>query len=189
MSRDAKSTRSHGILYGFAPWIIFDVVAGPSTWEFAAFTALAASVILNLPDLKSGSLKILEIAGIVFFAVITVLGFFLDRGDMLWLETYAQTLSSAVIAVVALGSLAFTPFTEQYARAEVSHDFWGLPVFRRINRVLTCVWGVVFLVIAILGLIAVEAPHTSDWCSWVLPIVLLVGAIKFTAWYPDHAKV
>ncbi|MFJ8762958.1 hypothetical protein [Streptomyces cyaneofuscatus] len=183
----AKPARHHSILFGFAPWIIFDVVAGPSTWKLAAFTALVASVLLNLGDLRQRSLKLLELAGIVFFAVITVLAVILDRGDMLWLETYAQPLSSGVVAVVALGSLAFTPFTEQYARDETPQAYWTSPKFRRINRVLTAAWGCAFLVIAILGLIAIHAPGHSDWYNWVLPIVLLVAAIKFTSWYPKHA--
>ncbi|MFG2622450.1 hypothetical protein ACGFXC_33005 [Streptomyces sp. NPDC048507] len=182
------ATRRTGIFLGFAPWIIFDVVAGPSTWKLAAFTALIASVVLNLPDLRRGSLKVLEITGLVFFAVVSVLALVLDRGDLLWLETYAQPLSSGVIALVALGSLAFTPFTEQYARAGVPRELWGSPLFRRTNRVLTAVWGVVFVLIAIAGLIAAESGHHGDWLNWVIPVVLLVLAIRITAWYPDHVR-
>ncbi|MFJ9344815.1 hypothetical protein ACIRP0_36875 [Streptomyces sp. NPDC101733] len=193
LSDDAGTTRKPaprrtGIFLGFAPWIIFDVVAGPSTWKFAAFTALIASVVLNLPDLRRGSLKVLEITGLVFFAVVSVLALVLDRGDLLWLETYAQPLSSGVIALVALGSLAFTPFTEQYAREGVPRELWGSPLFCRTNRVLTAVWGVVFVLIAIAGLIAAESGHHGDLLNWVIPVVLLVLAIRITAWYPDHVR-
>ncbi|MFD3696830.1 hypothetical protein ACFWUZ_11880 [Streptomyces sp. NPDC058646] len=185
---DDRTTRRTGILTGFAPWIIFDVVAGPSTWELAALTALVASVVLNLPDLRHGSVKLLQVTGVVFFAVVSVLALVLGRHDLLWLETYAQTLSSAVIAAVALGSLAFTPFTEQYARESVPREHWGSPLFRRTNRVLTAVWGAVFVLIAVFGLVAVEAGRHGDWFNWVIPVVLLVLAVKFTAWYPARVR-
>ncbi|MFD6877759.1 MULTISPECIES: hypothetical protein [unclassified Streptomyces] len=185
---DRTTPRRTGIFLGFAPWIIFDVIAGPSTWKLAAFTALIASLVLNVPDLRRGSVKVLEITGMVFFAVISILALVVDHGDLLWLETYAQTLSSGVIAAVALGSLAFTPFTEQYAREEVPPEYWDSPVFRRTNRVLTAVWGAVFVLIAIAGLIAVESGHHGDWLNWVIPVVLLVVAIRITAWYPEHVR-
>ena len=66
------------------------------------------------------------------------------------------TLSSGVIAVVALGSLAFLPFTEQYARESVPREHWGSPLFRRTDRILTAVWGGVFPVTALLGLLALH---------------------------------
>jgi hypothetical protein len=175
-------------LFAFAPWIIFDVVASPSTWEYAALAALAAAVVLNLPDLRRGSFKALEVTGILFFGVMAVLALFLDRQDMLWLETYAQVLSSSVIAVVALGSLAFVPFTEQYARESTPPEVWGSPVFRHVNRVLTLVWGGAFLATAVLGLVALHTTSGADWFNWIIPIVLLVLAVRFTERYPDQVR-
>ena len=79
----------------------------------------------------------------------------LDRPDLMWWETCAQTLSNGVIAAVALGSLlAFTPFTDQYARESVPRQYWDSPLSRRTNRILTVMWGGVFLVTALLGLLA-----------------------------------
>ncbi|QIY68282.1 hypothetical protein HEP84_02320 [Streptomyces sp. RLB1-33] len=185
-SREALRTNS--VFLGFAPWIIFDVVASPSTWKYAALAALIAALVLNVPDLRRGSFKILEAASLVFFAVIFVLGLAVDRQDLMWLETYAQTLSNGVIAVVALGSLAFTPFTEQYARESVPRRYWDSPLFRRTNRILTAMWGGVFLATALLGLLALHVKSGSDWLNWVVPIALLVAAIRFTKWYPAHVR-
>ncbi|MFF2164536.1 hypothetical protein ACFVWP_28120 [Streptomyces sp. NPDC058175] len=180
--------RTGNLLFAFAPWIIFDVVASPSTWEYAALAALIAAVVLNLPDLRRGSFKVLEVTGILFFGVMALLGLFLDRQDMLWLETYAQVLSSAVIAVVALGSLAFVPFTEQYARESTPAEVWGSPVFRHVNRVLTLVWGGVFVATAVLGLVALHTASGADWLNWVIPVLLLVLAARFTERYPDQVR-
>ncbi|MFF3561631.1 hypothetical protein ACFYXS_16470 [Streptomyces sp. NPDC002574] len=175
-----------GVFFAFVPWIAFDVVAGPSTWKLAALVGLVASVVLSVPDAAHGSVKLLDVTGIVFFTVISLLGLSLDRQDLLWLETYAQVLANAVIAAVALGSLAFVPFTEQYARESTPREVWGTPAFQRANRVLTLVWGGVFLVTAVLGLVAVHVTAGTDWLNWVVPITLLVLAVRFTNWYPEY---
>ncbi|MEU6486723.1 hypothetical protein [Streptomyces sp. NPDC046887] len=177
-----------GVILSFAPWIIFDVIAGPSTWKLAAFTALVASVVLSLPDLRHGTAKLLNVAAILFFGVIWILGFVLDRQDLIWLETYAQVLSNGVLAVVAFASLATMPFTEQYARESVPRELWNTPAFHRTNQVLTAVWAAVFLVTAVLGLIALHTSGLGDWFNWVIPIILLVLAIKFTKWYPEYVR-
>lgn len=173
---------------GFVPWIIFWVVAGPSSWEFAAGGALLAALILAIPSDDRGSLKLLDVVSIVFFAALTVAGLILDRSDLDWLEDYSQAISSGALAIVVLGSLAFVPFTEQYARESVPRENWGSPLFKQINRVLTLVWGLVFALSAVLGVIAEEMDSGSDWLNWIIPIVLIVGAFRFTAWYPEQAR-
>ncbi|MEW1892181.1 MULTISPECIES: hypothetical protein [unclassified Streptomyces] len=180
--------RTGNLFFAFAPWIIFIVVASPSTWEYAALAGLVAAVVLNLPDMRRGSFKILEVTGIVFFALLSVLALFLDRQDLDWVERYAQVLSSGVIAVVALGSLAFVPFTEQYARESTPREVWGTPVFRHVNRVLTLLWGAVFAATALLGLLALHTSSGRDWFNWIIPIVLLVFAVRFTERYPDRVR-
>ena len=55
-----------------------------------------------------------------------------------------------------------------------------------VNRVLTLLWGLAFLATAVLGYIAVIAPSTSDWTNWILPMVLIVGAVEFTARHPQR---
>ena len=101
---------------GFAPWIIYWVVAdGPSTWLYGALCAVIAAVILGVSMGRSGP-KLLDIVTIVFFVAVTIAGMIVGAKDRDWMDTYATTLSSGVLAVMALGSLAVVPFTEQYAR-------------------------------------------------------------------------
>ncbi|MDX3093426.1 hypothetical protein PV417_02410 [Streptomyces sp. ME19-03-3] len=185
----ARKPRGRGnVFFAFVPWIAFDIVAGPSTWELAAVVGLVASVVLTVPDVARGSVRLLDVTGIVFFTVITVLGVVLDRHDLIWLETYAQVLANAVIAGVALGSLAVVPFTEQYARESTPREIWATPAFRRTNQVLTLVWGLVFAVTAVLGLVALRVAAGTDWLNWVIPVALLVLAVRFTEWYPERVR-
>ena len=173
---------------GFVPWIIFWVVCGPSTWEYAAGGALLAAVILLIPSRERGRIKLLDIVSVVFFAALTIAGLVLDRSRLMWLEDYSQAISSGLLALVVLGSLAFVPFTEQYAREQVPQQFWSTPSFKQINRTLTLVWGLAFALCAVLGVFAQHDRGGSAWLNWIIPIVVLVGAFKFTAWYPDRVK-
>lgn len=174
---------------GFLPWIIFWVVANsPSTWEYGAIGAALAAIILALPSASRRRPKVLDVATIVFFVVLAVVGAVVGAEDRDWLDRWSMVLSSAALGLIALGSLAFVPFTEQYAREKTPPEVWSSPVFRRTNRVLTLVWGLTFLATAVLGYIAVVAPSTSDWTNWVLPIALIVGAFKFTARYSERAS-
>ncbi|MFF4487838.1 hypothetical protein ACFY0F_15305 [Streptomyces sp. NPDC001544] len=183
--RTASQVGFAGVLLGFAPWIVFGVLAGPSTWEYAALAGLLAALVLSGQDLRRRRYMLLDMAGILFFAVISVLALVLGRDQLLWLETYAQVVSSGVLACVALGSLFLDPFTAQYARRTTPPEVWDSPVFLHINRVLTAAWGAAFALIAVLGWLAVRVPSASDWLNWVLPVVLLVWAVDFTRRYPD----
>ena len=173
---------------GFVPWIIFWVVCGPSTWEYAAGGALLAAVILLIPSRERGRIKMLDIVSVVFFAALTIAGLVLDRSRLMWLEDYSQAISSGLLALVVLGSLAFVPFTEQYAREQVPRQYWSTPSFKQINRTLTLVWGLAFALCAVLGIFAQHDRGGSVWLNWIIPIVVVVGAFKFTSWYPDRVK-
>jgi len=186
--RTASPVGFGSVLFGFAPWIVFGVLAGPSTWEYAALAGLIAAILLSGQDLLHRRFMLLDLAGILFFAVISILALALGRDQLLWLETYAQVISSGVLACVALGSLFFDPFTAQYARQQTPPEFWDSPVFVHINRVLTAAWGTVFVLIAVLGWLAVRVPSAGDWLNWVLPVVLLVWAVDFTRRYPDSYR-
>jgi putative Mn2+ efflux pump MntP len=178
----------HSPFVGFVPWIIYWVVAeGPSTWLFGALSAVLAAMILGI-SMGRGGPRLLEIVTIVFFVAVTAAAMIVGAEDRDWMDTYATTLSSAVLAVMALGSLAFTPFTEQYARTDRPLEDWEKPAFRQTNRVLTLMWALVFALISVLGYYATQVPESRDWTNWVIPIVVIVGAVGMTQAYPTRAR-
>jgi hypothetical protein len=173
---------------GFVPWIIYWVVAdGPSTWMFGAICAVISALILGVSAGRGGP-RVLEVVTIVFFVAVTVVGMVVGAQDRDLMDTYATTLSAGVLAAMALGSLAFVPFTEQYAPASAPRREWEKTAFRRTNRVLTLMWALVFALIAVLGYVAVKAPSTIDWTKAVIPIVVIVGALGMTQIYPDRSR-
>ncbi|MFG2814937.1 hypothetical protein [Streptomyces sp. NPDC048410] len=188
ISPKKKPVGTGSVFLSFAPWIIFGVVASPSTWEYAALAALVAALVLSAQDLLHGKIRILDAAGIVFFAVLSVLALALNRSDLLWVETYAQVISNGLVAVVAFVSLLYDPFTAQYARESTPRQYWDSPVFRHINRVLTTYWGVTFAIMTASTWLAIHFSHQDDWFNWVIPVALLVIAVKFTQRYPESYK-
>jgi hypothetical protein len=168
-----------GAFIGFVPWIIFWVVADPSTWKWAALAALIAAVVLAVPDASGpGGLKLLDLGTIAFFALICLLALFLDRSGLDWLEKYAQVISSGALAVIAFASLAFMPFTEQYARETAPREVWNTSGFKVLNRQLTLMWALVFALTAVSGLIAINVHSGRDFFEWILPLILIVGALR-----------
>lgn len=173
---------------GFSPWIVYWVVAdGPSTWMFGAICAVIAAVVLGV-SASGGGPRMLDVTTIVFFVAITIVGAVVGAHDRDWMDRYATTLSSGVLAVMALGSLAFVPFTAQYAAQSVPRQDWEETVLRRINQVLTLMWALVFALIAVLGYVAVRAPSTIGWTKAVIPVVVIVGALGMTQIYPSRAR-
>ncbi|GAA4920198.1 hypothetical protein EV188_10280 [Actinomycetospora succinea] len=178
------------IFLGFVPWIVFSVVAGPSTWMWAALAALVCSLVLAVPDWRNyRSISILDAAALLFFAVLVVLSLVLDRAALQPIEDRAQLISSVVIAVVALGSLAVgRPFTEFYAKKQAPKEVWSSPTFKKVNRVLTGLWGGVFVLNALCDVAVGYFGASADLFNWVIPIVAIVVAVKITGWYPEHVR-
>jgi peptidoglycan/LPS O-acetylase OafA/YrhL len=135
-----------------------------------------------------GGPRLLEIVTIVFFVGVTAAGMIVGAQDRDWMDTYATTLSSGVLAVMALGSLAFTPFTEQYANPSRQLQDWEKLAFRQTNKVLTLMWALVFALISVLGYYATQVPESKDWTNWVIPIVVIVGAVGMTQSYPTRVR-
>jgi hypothetical protein len=173
----------------FAPWVIYWIVAdGPSTWFYGGLCAWLAAFMLGVTLGRGRGLKMLDLVTLVFFAGITIFGAIVGAHDRDWMDTYAMTLSSGVLAAMMFASLLFVPITEQYARDTVPPKVWRDPVFKQAHRRMTAMVGVVFSIIAILGYIAVEAPETSNWTNWVLPFLLIVGAAPVLQAYAELAQ-
>jgi hypothetical protein len=173
---------------GFAPRIIYWVVAdGPSTWMFGAICAVVSALILGVSAGRGGP-RLLEVVTIVFFVAVTIVGMVVGAKDRDWMDAHATTLSSGVLAVMSLGSLAFVPFTAQYAPESAPQHDWEKAAFRRTNQVLTLMWALVFALIAVLGYVAITAPATDGWTKAVIPVVVIVGAMAMTQIYPTRAR-
>ncbi|MFJ9642867.1 hypothetical protein [Streptomyces sp. NPDC101206] len=179
---------------GMSPWIVFSLLAGPGRFEWAVGISLAAAValvVLGRVANRGSSWKLLELADVVFFGTLTVIGALASEGTRTWLETYAGEVATFTLAAIAFGSMAVgMPFTLQYAREQADPSIWHTREFIRTNYMITGVWGLAFLVSGLAGLFGDLVLRSPDnmWTQWIIPILAIVAALRFTAWYPDVVR-
>lgn len=169
------------IYVAFIPWVLFSVISQHDSVAAAGIAALAAAILIAVPSFANGRPKILDIGGIVAFAAFAVVG--LAAGsDAEWLSNYGRGIATAALALIALGSLLWVPFTEQYAREQVPEEGWSSPIFKRVNRELTLMWGLVFAAMVPFHIVAgaIDTQRGNTIFNWVIPVALIVWAAKRT---------
>jgi all-trans-retinol 13,14-reductase len=168
------------LIIAFLPWIILAALG--NWWFLLALTlALAVSAVTTVRQILTRSVKILDTVTLVFFVLVVggLIGF-----GWTFLATYMTLLVNVTLMAIAWGSLlAGTPFTIQYAREQVPQALWHAPLFIRINRYITAVWGLDFFLSGLVSLYRHATDDTSlaSQYAWV---VFSVGAALFTVNFP-----
>ncbi|WP_336085702.1 hypothetical protein [Nocardia sp. SSK8] len=126
---------------------------------------------------------VLEFGTAVFFVVLTVLAFLAPETA---LHDYTPALSSAVLALLAGGSLAAgTPFTLGIAKQTTPQEVWTQPLFRRTTSVLAAVWTVSFTV----GSVVLAAlAHAQPVARVGAQVLVFVVPMVFTVRYVAHVR-
>ncbi|MGV0792362.1 hypothetical protein [Mycolicibacterium sp. XJ1819] len=171
-----------GILFGFAPWIVYWVLVGNVPFHTAVLVALAVSVgSFAIGRVRGSAGRTLEIGAVATFLVLTVLTFTVDEAFM---EQWLQPLSNAGIFLVALTSVLIgRPFVREFAEVGQPEEVLETDVFKRITLVLTWIWIAAFAGMTVSSAIppVVYGEATildtktplSFVCYWVVPFSLL----------------
>jgi hypothetical protein len=173
-----------GILVGFAPWIVYWVLAGNVPFALSALVALAVAfgvLVSGWATRKSAST--LEIGAVGTFLVLTVLSFTLSSS---FAERWALALSNAGILLVALtGVLVGRPFVREFAQAELSGEVIKSESFGQTTALVTWIWVGTFAgmmvsssippIVAADATIRDTGTPLSFVCFWVVPVALLGG--------------
>ncbi|HXM59209.1 MAG TPA: hypothetical protein VN950_00040 [Terriglobales bacterium] len=174
-----------GILLAFAPFIAFAVVdrlIGPAQGLIAG---AATSVALPLRDWIGfhRKPKILEIGTAILFgglALYAILG-----GPVWSIVSVRLRVDTGLFLIVLTTLIVGKPFTLQYAREQVPQSLWDTPQFIRSNYVITGVWSAAFLILVLADLILIYRTDLSPKIGIFATVLALVGAFKFTQWYPE----
>ena len=167
---------------GFLPWIVFAVIARGSLEGVAwgSVVALGTAAAIACASARDRSVKELEIFSIALFVSLAVAGALNQHDPQGFLQRYHNALAVGALAGFAVASLAFQPFTEQYAREIVQRKYWNTSRFNRANVELTLMWAAVFTAIAASQLTAgaIATRLGSTIFNWALPVGLVVLGVR-----------
>lgn len=171
-----------GILFGFAPWIVYWVLVGNVPFGTAVLVALGVAVgSFVIGRVRGAAGRTLEIGAVVTFSILTVLTFALSQSFM---EQWLQPLSNAGIFLAALGSVLMgKPFVREFAEVGQPKEVIETALFKKITNVLTWIWVAAFGGMTVSSAIPpiVDGGATildtktplSFVCYWVVPFSLL----------------
>jgi hypothetical protein len=174
-------------LLGFAPYIAFYVAISLVTVETTLWIAAAVALaVTGWNWRRAGSPKILEIGSVVVFAAIAA---FTAVSHRHWtLIGVRLAVDCGLLAIVVFSLAIDRPFTLQYARERAPAEVWGTPLFLSVNRRITWVWAAAFAAMVAAHAAVVFVPGTPGWVDTAVTIAALVGALQFTARYPQAVR-
>lgn len=168
------------LLTTFLPWIFFSSVVSHSIL-FASFGALAFIFIFNFHELRKGF--VMPICSAIFFLLIGLNHLFKIST---WIDGHLYLLiNSALAAIVLISMLIGKPFTLQYAKERVARETWNKPLFLRINWILTSIWLVLMIIMAIPSYVLTQEQILSSWFwRYGLTIICIFVGIRCNEWIP-----
>jgi hypothetical protein len=178
-----------GILLAFAPFLAFAVIDRLIGSTEGLLAGAAVSAVLLARDWMSANRtpKILEIGTTVLFCGLAL---YAIAFQPVWsIIGVRLRVDSGLLIIVLITILVGRPFTLQYAREQVAPELWTTPEFVRTNYVITGVWALAFVILVVAELILLYLPDVPPRLGIWATIAALIGAVKFTSWYPERRKV
>jgi len=183
-----------GIVFGFAPWIVYWLLVGNAPLPAAALVALVIAVAgLATGYLSRTPRRSLEIGSATIFLIISVLTVLVDE-SVLQRWVLAISLAGALLTVL-LGRRFGTSFVHEYAAANQPPAVVSSDVFGQITTRLTWIWVAVLAAMTVSSLIpplvtadaSIADTHAAvDYVAyWIVPATLFgLGALA-TRFLPD----
>ncbi len=176
------------ILLAFAPFLVFAVLDRLISAESGLVAGAVVALLLLLRDIfvAKHTVKILDVGTAILFSGLSV--YSLVAKPVWSVIAVRLCVDSGLLLIVLISIFVGKPFTLQYAREQVAAEFWESPVFRKTNFVISGVWAAAFAVMVLAELALLYLPNVPKRAGVIVIIVAIVGAVKFTGWYPDHVK-
>src|ERR1700722_17022145 len=169
------------LILGFAPFILFSILSRLSA-DLALWTAFAAAFVVTIRDfVERPVLRLLDGVSLALFGLLA-----LGRGFVAPELSLAavRTIVDVVIALaIAVSLLRGQPFSLQYASGETAGRVWPLPLFRRVNIVISFAWLAAFTAMTLADA-AVTFAGLPLYVSVAVSVIVLAGAVSLTLRYP-----
>jgi hypothetical protein len=168
------------LIWSFSPWVAFllGVRVGGVYW--GAGIGLAVALVVLVRALSGHSVHLFDVIGAVYFGGLLALLAAVHPGDIATWGRYAQAVAHGSLTLIVFGSILIgKPFTESYAREKAPERVWKTAHFHELNKKLSAVWGLAFLV----GTISLIVAGSQDSRQFILRLVVPFGALLLALLY------
>ena len=172
-----KKKRPNLMALAFLPWYFGWFLGGISLW-LGQVLPLALSLAFLAYRESRREATWFERGTPIAFAFLSALALVSPE----FFATRWSALCNAGIALIWISSLVYrVPLTSDYSKGDYSRSIAAGPMFRRVNTVLTALWGCLFALEALVGF----APTGLGQGTLAIgSAILLLPAGIFTAWFP-----
>lgn len=172
------------LLFGFAPFLLFAILSRLSA-DLALWLAFAAAFVVTIRDfVESPSLRLLDGASLALFGLLALWrGFVMPELSL----AAVRTIVEAGLCLVIFASLVRNrPFSLEYASQDSKNMHWPLPVFLRVNWLISLVWGLSFAAMTVADAAVAFLP-VPFYVAIAMSVIVLAAAVTFTLRYPALA--
>ena len=135
------------LIWSFSPWVLFLLATRFTSLSGAIALGLVAALVVAARAIGHHHLHLLDVASVVYFAGLGLALEMVHPVERHLLVPLRTGRRARLPDVIVLGSVVIgRPFTESYARETTPKELWGTPQFRAVNRQISLVWGLAFLV-------------------------------------------
>ena len=168
------------LIWSFAPWLVFLLATRVTSLYGAVAAGVVAAVVVLTRAIGQRRVHMLDVASAVYFVALGAVLVVVRPGHLDDWARYAQAGSHLALTVLVFGSIVVgRPFTESYARETVPESLWHTDQFRSLNRQISTVWGLAFL----LGTVSLIAAGSVDSRQILLRIIVPFGALYYAYGY------
>jgi hypothetical protein len=172
------------LILGFAPFILFALLSRLSA-DLALWTAFAAAFVVTIRDfVERPLLRLLDGVSLALFGLLALGRGFVAPDLPL---TAVRTIVDCVMGLaIALSMLRRQPFSLQYASADTGGRVWPLPLFLRVNYVISAAWAAAFAAMTLADA-AVTFAAVPLYVGVAVSVIAVGAAVTLTLRYPGRA--
>jgi hypothetical protein len=173
------------LIWSFAPWMVFLLANRVTSFYGAIVAAVIAAGIVLVRAIGRRRLHLLDLASMGYFLALGAVLVAVQPGHLDFWARYAQAGSHTALTVIVFASVLIGhPFTESYARQSTPKAVWHRAEFHAINRRISAVWGLAFLV----GTVSLFIAGSVDYRQVLLRVVIPFGSLAFAYKYTQSQQ-
>jgi hypothetical protein len=171
------------LIWSFAPWLLFLLAARVTSLYGAVAAGAVAVVVVLVRAIGRRRLHMLDVASSLYFVGLAAILIVVHPGHLNYWARYAQAGSHIALTLLVFGSILIRrPFTESYARETTPESVWHTERFHAINRQISTVWGLAFLV----GSVSLIAAGSVDARQVLLRVIVPFGSLYYAYVYTQR---